>query len=64
MDLTAILVTHLHTTTDKFHSPTPERKEIPSAIMVLRVLWAMAAHIIDKVAEAEAAPLDIKVQQI
>lgn len=43
---------------------TPEVKEMPSAIMVLRVLWAKAVHIIDKVAEAEAVALGIEFQQI
>lgn len=61
---TAILVTQLQVAAEKLHSPTPEAKEMPSAIMVLRVIWAKAAHIIDKVVEAEAAPLDIKVQPI
>ena len=35
-----------------------------SVIIVLRVMWAKAVHIIDKVAEAEDALLDIKIHPL
>ena len=62
--LMVILVQQLETIPETFHSPTPEVKEIPSVIIVLRALWAMEVHIIDRAAEAEVAALDIKFQQI
>ena len=43
---------------------TPEVKEIPSVIIVLRVLLAREVHIIDRAAEAEVVALDIEFQQI
>ena len=62
--LTVVLVAQFQVATETFHSMTPEVKEIPSVIIVLRVLWAREVHIIDRAAEAEAAPLDIEFQQI
>ena len=61
---TVKLVPQSQVAADTFHSLTPEVKEIPSVIIVLRVLWAREVHIIDRAAEAEDAPLDIEVQQI
>ena len=61
---TVKLVHQLETIPETLHSLTPEVKEIPSVIIVLRVLWAKAAQIIDRAVEAEAAALDIEFQQI
>ena len=61
---TAILVTQLQVAAEKLHSLTPEVKEMLSVIIVLRVMWAKAVHIIDKVAEAEDALLDIKIHPL
>lgn len=64
---TAILASQLQTASEKFHSLPLEGldgKEIPSAMVVRHALWAKAVHIIDRVAEAEVAPLDIEFQQI
>ena len=61
---TVKLVPQLQVAADTFHSMTPEVKEIPSVIIVLRVLWAREVHIIDRAAEAEVAALDIEFQQI
>ena len=61
---TVKLVPQVQVVPDTFHSMTPEVKEIPSVIIVLRVLLAREVHIIDRAAGAEAAPLDIEFQQI
>lgn len=65
MDLTAILVTQLQAVAETFHSLPLEGlevKEMSSVMVVVHTLWVKAVHIIDKVAEAEAAPLDLKIK--
>ncbi len=63
--LTAILVTQLQAVTGKFHSLPLEGLEVKEMssvmVVVIHTLWVQAVHIIDKVAEAGAAPLDIKI---
>lgn len=61
---TAILVTQLQVAAEKLHSPTPEVKEMSSAIVVLRALWAKAVHTITRAVEAEVVALDIKGQTL
>lgn len=60
-----ILAPQLQAVIGKFHSLPLEGlevKEMSSVMVVGNALWVKAVHIIDKVAEAEAAPLDLKIK--
>ena len=50
--------------TETFHSKILGENLMSSVMVVRHAIWAEAVHIIDKAAEAEVAPLDIKVQHL